>query len=161
MSSVTDRLIQGSMWLSLSRAIVNGLSALSTFVLAWYLVPEFRESAVPGPPEVAVDVVDRLDRTQIVRAISLGFLIVSRDTHQLEPELVLTRKDFASLVRKMARLTARNRSLPPCLASDVLPSSSLEECGILSETSSRGIGGRSAMRAIERAARAGREGAVP
>lgn len=38
MSSVTDRLIQGSMWLSLSRAIVNGLSALSTFVLAWYLV---------------------------------------------------------------------------------------------------------------------------
>ncbi|MBB3917404.1 lipopolysaccharide biosynthesis protein [Rhizobium fabae] len=39
MNNVTDRLIRGSIWLSLSRAIVNGLSALSTFVLAWYLGP--------------------------------------------------------------------------------------------------------------------------
>ncbi|ACI56234.1 lipopolysaccharide biosynthesis protein [Rhizobium leguminosarum] len=39
MRSVTDRLIQGSVWLSFSRAIVNGLSALSTFILAWYLAP--------------------------------------------------------------------------------------------------------------------------
>jgi O-antigen/teichoic acid export membrane protein len=39
MSSVSDRLIKGSMWLSLSRAVVNGLSALSTFILAWYLSP--------------------------------------------------------------------------------------------------------------------------
>ncbi|MBA5805898.1 lipopolysaccharide biosynthesis protein [Rhizobium changzhiense] len=39
MKSVTDRLIKGSIWLSFSRAIVNGLSALSTFVLAWYLAP--------------------------------------------------------------------------------------------------------------------------
>ncbi|HEV8266901.1 MAG TPA: hypothetical protein VGR00_01660 [Thermoanaerobaculia bacterium] len=128
--------------------------------LAWYLVPEFRDGTVPGPPEVAVDVVDRLDRTQIIRAIGLGFLAVSRDTHRLDPEQTLSRKDFTALLRKVARLTARSRTLPPCLASDALPSSSLEECGILSETSSRGIGGRSAMRAIERAARAGREGAV-
>lgn len=39
MSSVADRLLKGSMWLTLSRAIVNGLSTLSTFVLAWYLAP--------------------------------------------------------------------------------------------------------------------------
>ena len=39
MSSVTSRLAKGSMWISLSRAIVNGLSALSTIVLAWYLTP--------------------------------------------------------------------------------------------------------------------------
>lgn len=39
MSSVSDRLMKGSLWLTLSRAIVNSLSALSTFVLAWYLVP--------------------------------------------------------------------------------------------------------------------------
>ncbi|MBY3068894.1 oligosaccharide flippase family protein [Rhizobium laguerreae] len=39
MKNVTDRLIKGSVWLSFSRAIVNGLSALSTFVLAWYLAP--------------------------------------------------------------------------------------------------------------------------
>src|SRR5262245_31798841 len=39
MSSVTGRLIKGSMWLSLSRAIVNALATLSTLVLAWYLAP--------------------------------------------------------------------------------------------------------------------------
>jgi O-antigen/teichoic acid export membrane protein len=39
MTSITGRLIKGSMWLSLSRAIVNVLATLSTFVLAWYLAP--------------------------------------------------------------------------------------------------------------------------
>ena len=39
MTSITGRLIKGSMWLSLSRAIVNGLATLSTFVLAWNLAP--------------------------------------------------------------------------------------------------------------------------
>jgi O-antigen/teichoic acid export membrane protein len=39
MAGITDRLIKGSMWLSLSRALVNGLTTLSTFVLAWFLVP--------------------------------------------------------------------------------------------------------------------------
>lgn len=39
MSSITGRLIKGSMWLSLSRAVVNSLATLSTFVLAWYLTP--------------------------------------------------------------------------------------------------------------------------
>src|SRR5690606_38146197 len=39
MASVTARLIKGSLWLSFARAIVNGLAALSTFVLAWNLAP--------------------------------------------------------------------------------------------------------------------------
>jgi O-antigen/teichoic acid export membrane protein len=39
MASVTARLIKGSLWLSLARAIVNGLAALSTFILAWNLAP--------------------------------------------------------------------------------------------------------------------------
>ena len=39
MTSITGRLFKGSMWLSLSRAIVNGLATLSTFVLARYLAP--------------------------------------------------------------------------------------------------------------------------
>ena len=39
MSNITGRLIKGSIWLSLSRAIVNGLATLSTFVLARYLAP--------------------------------------------------------------------------------------------------------------------------
>lgn len=40
MSSIADRLLKGSLWLTLARAIVNGLSMVSTVVLAWYLVPE-------------------------------------------------------------------------------------------------------------------------
>ncbi|KAB0677698.1 lipopolysaccharide biosynthesis protein [Aureimonas leprariae] len=39
MSNVTQRLIKGSVWLSVSRAIVNALTALNTIILAWYLVP--------------------------------------------------------------------------------------------------------------------------
>lgn len=39
MSSIAGRLIKGSIWLSLARAIVNALATLSTFVLAWYLTP--------------------------------------------------------------------------------------------------------------------------
>jgi O-antigen/teichoic acid export membrane protein len=39
MSNFTGRLIKGSIWLGLSRAVVNLLATLSTFVLAWYLAP--------------------------------------------------------------------------------------------------------------------------
>jgi O-antigen/teichoic acid export membrane protein len=38
-SSVSERLMKGSLWLTLSRVIVSSLSALSTFILAWYLAP--------------------------------------------------------------------------------------------------------------------------
>ncbi|MCQ1780470.1 lipopolysaccharide biosynthesis protein [Neorhizobium galegae] len=37
--SIADRLVTGSLWVSLSRVIVNGLSTLSTIILAWYLLP--------------------------------------------------------------------------------------------------------------------------
>lgn len=37
--SISGRLIKGSLWLSLSRAIVNGLATASTFILAWNLTP--------------------------------------------------------------------------------------------------------------------------
>lgn len=39
MSTVAERIVKGGMWLTLSRALVNGLTTLSTFVLAWYLSP--------------------------------------------------------------------------------------------------------------------------
>ncbi|RUU06429.1 lipopolysaccharide biosynthesis protein [Mesorhizobium sp. USDA-HM6] len=37
--SVADRLVVGSLWVTLSRLIVNGLSTVSTIILAWYLLP--------------------------------------------------------------------------------------------------------------------------
>ncbi|EJZ17248.1 lipopolysaccharide biosynthesis protein [Rhizobium sp. Pop5] len=65
MSNVTDRLIQGSIWLSLSRAIVNGLSALSTFVLAWYLAPsDFGLVAIATTIQVILSSVTELSLNQ-------------------------------------------------------------------------------------------------
>lgn len=37
--SIADRLVTGSLWVTLTRLTVNGLSTLSTIVLAWYLSP--------------------------------------------------------------------------------------------------------------------------
>ncbi|KQM31027.1 lipopolysaccharide biosynthesis protein [Agrobacterium cavarae] len=39
MANVADRLLKGSLWVSVSRAVTNGLSTLSTIILAWYLLP--------------------------------------------------------------------------------------------------------------------------
>jgi len=39
MNSITGRLIKGSMWLVMSRAVANGLGTLSTIILAWNLTP--------------------------------------------------------------------------------------------------------------------------
>src|SRR5262245_47046966 len=39
MSSISGLLLKGSIWISLSRALTNGLGILSTFILAWYLAP--------------------------------------------------------------------------------------------------------------------------
>lgn len=39
MNGVRDRLVKGGIWLSIARVIVNGLTTLSTFVMAWYLTP--------------------------------------------------------------------------------------------------------------------------
>lgn len=65
MSSVTDRLIQGSLWISLSRAIVNGLSTLSTFILAWYLGPsDFGLVAIATTVLVILSSVTELSLTQ-------------------------------------------------------------------------------------------------
>lgn len=39
MSSTSSKLVKGSLWLSVTRVIVNGLTTLSTFILARYLTP--------------------------------------------------------------------------------------------------------------------------
>jgi len=40
MNTISDKLVKGSLWLSGTRAIVNLLTTLSTFILARYLTPE-------------------------------------------------------------------------------------------------------------------------
>lgn len=65
MTSISGRLIKGSMWLSLSRAIVNGLATLSTIVLAWYLSPaDFGVVALGTTMLLIVSTVTELSLTQ-------------------------------------------------------------------------------------------------
>lgn len=126
-------------------------------VLLWGLVPEVRDMSGPLITDVAVDVVDRTDRTQLLRAVSLGFFSISRETHRLGAELPVSRTELAALLRRLASLL-RSSSLPGCLEAEAPAPSSLVECGILTESSSRLVNGREAVRAIQKAARIGREG---
>lgn len=120
-------------------------------------VPEIRDSPVPASADVAVDVVDRPDRPAVIRAIALGFLTVSRETHVVGADAHVTRPELALHLRKLAVLVARGKRLTGCLAHDPVSPSALVDCGVLSD-SSRSVTGREAIQAIERAARIGREG---
>jgi tetratricopeptide (TPR) repeat protein len=126
--------------------------------VAYWLVPEVREAPAPAGAEVATDVVDRFDRTELVRAIGLGLLPVS-ETHHAQPDAVLSRGELATFLQKLAGLVAQGRRLPSCLTPDASPAS-LAECGILGESSGRSTSGTDAVSAVERAVRAGREGAT-
>lgn len=126
--------------------------------LLWWAVPEFREALVPPGVEIAVDVVDRPDRTALVRAIGLGYLSVSPETHRVGAETALTREALAGAARRVALLAGRGRTPAGCLGPDPPIPAQLSECGILSETPTRNVTGREALRALEKAARLGREG---
>ncbi|HQR46629.1 MAG TPA: hypothetical protein PK598_11535, partial [Thermoanaerobaculia bacterium] len=127
-------------------------------VLAWWLVPEVRESRVPAAPEVAVDAVDRPESQALVRAIALGFFAVARDTHRVGADQALSRAEAGAVLRRVALLAGGGRDLPECLTDERPAASSLEKCGILPATSSRTVSGREAVQALDAAARAGRGG---
>lgn len=121
-------------------------------------VPEFRDALVPPGAEIAVDVVDRADRATLVRAIGLGFLSVSAETHRVGAESGVGKDELAAALRRVALLTGRGRTPKGCLAPEAPTAAGLVTCGILSETPSRNVAGREALRAVEKAARIGREG---
>lgn len=126
--------------------------------LLWWAVPEFRDALVPPGAGIAVDVVDRPDRAALVRAIGLGVLTVSPETHRVGADASVARDDLAAALRKIALLTGRGRTPKGCLAPEVPTAALLSECGILTGTPSRNVTGREALRALEKAARLGREG---
>jgi O-antigen/teichoic acid export membrane protein len=65
MTGITGRLIKGSIWLGLARAIVNVLATLSTFVLAWYLAPaDFGLVALATTMLLIVDTVTQLSLSE-------------------------------------------------------------------------------------------------
>lgn len=127
-------------------------------VLAWWLVPEVREARVPAAPEVAVDAVDRPDSQALVRAIALGVLLVSRDTHRVGADQALSRSEAGALLRRTALLVSGGAPLPECLGEERPAPASLEKCGILPVTMSRTVSGRELVLGLEAAARAGRGG---
>ena len=126
--------------------------------LLWWAVPEFREALVPPGVEIAVDVVDRPDRAALVRAIGLGFLPVSSETHRVGADVAVARAEMGPVLRRVAILAGRGRTPRGCLAPEAVPPAALAECGILQDTPSRQVSGREALKALEKAARLGREG---
>jgi hypothetical protein len=126
--------------------------------LLWWTSPEVRDAPVPPGVEIAVDVVDRPDRVALVRAIGLGFFSVSPETHQVGASVPLSRREMGLLLRRVAILAGRGRIPGGCLSAEVPSAAALSECGILHDTPSREVTGREALRALEKAARLGREG---
>ncbi len=126
--------------------------------LLWWTVPEFRDAVVPPGAEIAVDVVDRSDRGPLARAIGLGFFVVSPETHRVGADWPVSRGEIAAALRRVAMLAGRGRQPRGCLAPEPPVLALLSECGILSDTPSRNVTGREALRALEKTARLGREG---
>lgn len=124
--------------------------------LLWWTVPEFREALVPPGTEIAVDVVGRSDQGPLVKAIGLGILDVSGETHRVGTERAVSRTELAGALRRVALLAGRGRPPKGCLSA--ADAASLVDCGILGSTPSRNVTGREALRAMEKAARIGREG---
>ncbi|HMM34297.1 MAG TPA: hypothetical protein PKA62_06125, partial [Thermoanaerobaculia bacterium] len=124
--------------------------------LLWWTVAEFREALVPPGTEIAVDVVGRPDQGPLVKAIGLGFLDVSPETHRVGTESPVSRGELAAALRRVALLAGRGRPPKGCLSA--ADAAALADCGILGPTPSRVVTGREALRAMEKAARIGREG---
>ncbi len=141
-----------------SAAESQRLTRAQLAALLWWTIPEFREALVPPGTEIAVDVVDRPDRSTLVRAIGLGFLSVSPETHRVGTETGVTRAEMAETLRRVALLAGRGRRPKGCLGIEPASTAALSDCGILQQTPPRNVTGREALGALEKAARLGREG---
>lgn len=127
-------------------------------VLLWWTLPEVREAPAAGRPDVASDVVDHPERRALARAISLGFLPVSPDTHRVGAGTTVGKSELASALRRAFLLACPRRRLPDCLAPERPSLSALASCGILPESAGKAVTGREALGALERDLRPCREG---
>jgi len=139
-------------------ALSTRLSRAQLATLLWWLVPEVRQARIPAGSDVAVDAVDRPDSQGLVRAIALGFFTVSRDTHRVGVDQPVTRAEMAGCLKRVALLASAGAPIDGCLGEERPSPASLAECGILLSPSARTITGREAVRALEEAGRAAREG---
>ena len=138
-------------------ALSPRLTRAQLAALLWSSVPEVRETNPPAAPEVATDVVDHSGRQAIVRAIGLGFLTVTRETHQVRVDASVSRTELVGTLKRLAQLVGRGARPVRCLSGDS-GTGSLAACGILAESKSRTVSGKEALRAIDRTARMAREG---
>lgn len=111
--------------------------------LLFTLVPEVASARVPPGGDVAVDVLDRPDRTPLVKAIALGFFSVARETHLVGADTPVARSEMPGHLRRLAALLGSRDET--CF----LGPASLVTCGILPETTSRQVSGREAFAAID------------
>lgn len=79
------------------------LTRLDLAVLLWWQVPEIRNIAA-GEAPIATDVLDRPEKTYLVRALALGLWSVDAVTHAAHPDLAVSRRDLGAI---LTRLTER------------------------------------------------------
>ncbi len=112
-------------------------------VLLYTLVPEVASAHVRPGGEVAIDVLDRSERSALVKAIALGFFTVARSTHLVGADAPVSRSEMPGHLRRLATLIGIGDET--CFAAPA----SLATCGILPETASRQVSGREAFAAID------------
>lgn len=135
-----------------SRRLTRAGSAL---LVSW-MFPELREGRIQTGV-VAGDVLERRDRSVLMRAVALGLLDVDPETHRARPDAVLSRGAAAQLLLRLALVLARPGSPTGCLAGSAEAAKTgadairlAARCGLLSESGGTSMSGPEMTRGLDR-----------
>jgi len=135
-----------------SRRLTRAGSAL---LVSW-MFPELREGRIQTGV-IAGDVLERRDRSVLMRAVALGLLDVDPETHRARPDAVLSRGAAAQLLLRLALVLARPGSPTGCLAGSAEAAKSgadairlAARCGLLSESGGTSMSGPEMTRGLDR-----------
>jgi len=135
-----------------SRRLTRAGSAL---LVSW-MFPELREGRIQTGV-IAGDVLERRDRSVLMRAVALGLLDVDPETHRARPDAVLSRGAAAQLLLRLAQVLARPGSPTGCLAGSAEAAKSgadairlAARCGLLSESGGTSMSGPEMTRGLDR-----------
>jgi hypothetical protein len=135
-----------------SRRLTRAGSAL---LVSW-MFPELREGRIQTGV-IAGDVLERRDRSVLMRAVALGLLDVDPETHRARPDAVLSRGAAAQLLLRLAQVLARPGSPTGCLAGSAEAAKAGADairlaaiCGLLSESGGTSMSGPEMTRGLDR-----------
>jgi tetratricopeptide (TPR) repeat protein len=132
------------------------LTRAGAALLVSWMFPELREGRVQSGV-VAGDVLERRDRSVLMRAVALGLLDVDPETHRARPDAALSRGAAAQLLLRLAVVLARPGGPTGCLAAAAEAAKTGAEamrlagrCGLLSESGGTSMSGPEMTRGLDR-----------